>query len=117
EFLEYGVKHLKPLNMKQVAEVVDMHESTVSRAIANKYVQTPQGLFDLKFFFTSGVENVLKGKMVAAESIKEVLKELVASEDPRHPYSDQDLCQMLQAKGISIARRTVAKYRNEIGIL
>lgn len=117
EFFEHGVKHLKPLNMKQVADEIDMHESTVSRAIANKYVQTPQGLFDLKFFFTSGVENVIAGKMVAAESIKEVLKELIANEDPCHPHSDKELCKMLQAKGISIARRTVAKYRNEIGIL
>ncbi|KUK36824.1 MAG: polymerase sigma-54 factor [Clostridia bacterium] len=116
EFLDKGVKYLKPLNLKQIADAAGLHESTVSRAIANKYIQTPQGLFELKFFFTSGVENVLAGKMVAAESIKQVLKELIAGEDPCRPYSDQQLCELLQAKGINIARRTVAKYRQEIGI-
>lgn len=116
EFLDRGIKYLKPLNLKDIAEMAEMHESTVSRAIANKYIQTPQGLFELKFFFTSGVENVAAGKMVATETIKQFIKEMVASEDPYEPYSDQQICEMLTTKGINIARRTVAKYRKEIGI-
>ncbi len=116
EFLDHGVKYLKPLTLRQIASVSGLHESTVSRTIANKYIQTPQGVFELKFFFNSGVANVLDGKMVAAESIKRMLKELVEEEDPRKPLSDQQLCELLQAKGINIARRTVAKYRQESGI-
>jgi RNA polymerase sigma-54 factor len=116
DFLEKGIKYLKPLNLKQIADMAELHESTVSRATANKYVQTPQGLFEIKFFFTSGVENAAAGKMVAAESIKHALKEMVTTEDPYNPYSDQQLCEQLQKKGINIARRTVAKYRKEIGI-
>ncbi len=116
EFLERGIKSLKPLTLKQIARLAGLHESTVSRAIANKYIQTPLGVFDLKFFFSSGVENVLVGEMVAAESIKTLLKELIESEDTCKPYSDQRLCELLQERGIRIARRTVAKYRTEIGI-
>ncbi|HHY31020.1 MAG TPA: RNA polymerase factor sigma-54, partial [Syntrophaceticus sp.] len=116
DFLEKGIKHLKPLNLKQIADMAELHESTVSRATANKYIQTPQGLFEIKFFFSSGVENVAAGKMVAAESIKQVLKEMITDEDPYDPYSDQQLCELLQAKGINIARRTIAKYRKEISI-
>ncbi|NPV29120.1 MAG: RNA polymerase factor sigma-54 [Firmicutes bacterium] len=116
EFLERGIKYLKPLTLKQIARVAELHESTVSRAIANKYIQTPQGVFDLKFFFSSGVENVVAGEMVAAESIKRILKELVENEDATRPYSDQHLCELLRERGIRIARRTVAKYRQEIGI-
>ncbi|MFY9140844.1 MAG: RNA polymerase factor sigma-54 [Thermacetogeniaceae bacterium] len=116
EFLDRGIKYLKPLNLKDIAEKADMHESTVSRAIANKYIQTPQGLFELKFFFTSGVENAAAGKMVATETIKQLIKEIVEGEDPYEPYSDQQICEMLTSKGINIARRTIAKYRKEIGI-
>lgn len=116
EFLERGIKCLKPLTLRQIAGVAGLHESTVSRTIANKYIQTPQGVFDLKFFFNSGVANVRDGEMIAAESIKRMLKELVEGEDPRKPLSDQHLCVLLQAKGINIARRTIAKYRQEIGI-
>lgn len=117
EFLDKGIKYLKPLTLREVAQTVELHESTISRAIANKYIQTPRGVFDLKFFFNSGVENVLSGEMVASESIKRMLKELVDGEDPCKPLSDQQLCEMLQTKGINIARRTVAKYRQEVGIL
>lgn len=117
EFLDHGVKHLRPLTLRQIAAMADLHESTVSRAIANKYIQTPQGVFELKFFFNSGVENILDGEMVAAESIKRMLRELVENEDPCKPLSDQLLCEILKSKGINIARRTVAKYRQEIGIL
>jgi RNA polymerase sigma-54 factor len=116
DFLEKGIKYLKPLNLKQIADMAELHESTVSRATANKYVQTPQGLFEIKFFFTSGVENAAAGKMVAAESVKHALKEMVTTEDPYKPYSDQQLCEQLQKKGINIARRTVAKYRKEMGV-
>jgi RNA polymerase sigma-54 factor len=116
EFLDRGIKHLRPLTLKQVARDVQLHESTVSRAIANKYIQTPWGVFELKFFFSSGVENIIAGEMVATESIKRILKELVENEDPREPLSDQRLCELLKERGINIARRTVAKYRSELGI-
>lgn len=116
EFLDRGIKFLKPLTLKQIARTTELHESTVSRAIANKYIQTPQGVFDLKFFFSSGVENVLAGGMVAVESIKCILKELIENEDPYQPLSDRHLCELLREMGIRIARRTVAKYRQEIGI-
>lgn len=116
DFLDKGIKYLKPLNLKNIADIAELHESTVSRAIANKYIQTPQGLYDLKFFFSSGVENVAAGKMVATETIKQFIKELVDGEDPYKPYSDQQICELLKSKGINIARRTVAKYRKEISI-
>lgn len=115
EFLEYGMKHLKPLTLRQVAEVLGLHESTVSRAIANKYVQTPQGVFELKFFFASGVERA-SGQGVAAESIKKIMQELIDKEDPANPLTDQALTDILKHQGIRISRRTVAKYRDEMGI-
>lgn len=115
EFLEYGVKHLKPLTLRQVAEELDLHESTISRAIANKYVQTPQGVFELKFFFASGVERA-GGRGVAAESIKKIIQELIDKEDPANPLTDQALTDNLKRQGIRISRRTVAKYRDEMGI-
>lgn len=115
DFFEKGVKHLKALTQKQVARAAGLHESTVSRAVANKYMQTPRGVFELKFFFSSGVENV-SGEALATESIKRILKELVEREDPYCPYSDQALSELLEVRGIHIARRTVAKYRQEIGI-
>ncbi|MDD3315322.1 MAG: RNA polymerase factor sigma-54 [Syntrophaceticus sp.] len=116
EFLDKGIKYLKPLNLKQIADMAEVHESTVSRATSNKYVQTPQGLFEIKFFFTSGVENAAAGGMVAAESVKHGMKEIITTEDPYNPYSDQQLCDLLLKKGINIARRTVAKYRKEIRV-
>lgn len=114
EFLERGIKYLKPLTMRQVAERVGLHESTVSRATANKYVQTPQGLFELKFFFTSGVAK--RDGVAAAESIKKLIAEAVTREDPSSPLTDQQLTHLLQQQGIQISRRTVAKYRDELGI-
>ncbi|MGB9792170.1 MAG: RNA polymerase factor sigma-54 [Thermacetogeniaceae bacterium] len=116
DFLERGVKYLKPLTLKQIAGVAGLHESTVSRTIANKYIQTPQGVFELKFFFSSGVAGAQDGEMFSAESIKRLLKELIENEDSCNPLSDQQLCELLQARGINIARRTVAKYRQELGI-
>ncbi|MDD4171622.1 MAG: RNA polymerase factor sigma-54 [Syntrophomonas sp.] len=117
DFFDRGIKYLKPLNLKQVAEIVDVHESTVSRATAKKYIQTPQGLFELKYFFGSGVEGQDGGDRVSAKSIKRMLEEIIADENTSHPLSDQTIAEILQVKGIKISRRTVAKYRQEIGIL
>lgn len=114
-FLDKGVKHLKPLNLKQIAEQLEIHESTVSRATNNKYIQTPQGVFPLKFFFASGVDNY-SGSGVSSESIKKMLKEYVTNENSAKPYTDQQLTNMLKAQGIKISRRTVAKYRCELGM-
>jgi len=115
-FLDYGVRHLKPLVLRQIAERIGMHESTVSRATHNKYVQTPRGLFPLRFFFSSGVEQS-NGEGESAESIKQQIKQLVQDEDSDKPLSDQAITEMLFAsQSIRISRRTVAKYREEIGI-
>jgi RNA polymerase sigma-54 factor len=115
EFLERGVRYLRPLTLKEVAEVVGVHESTVSRATAGKYVQTPRGTFELKFFFSSGVESA-RGGGVAAEGVKRMIADLIAKENPAEPYSDQALTELLQKQGVSISRRTVAKYREEMGV-
>ncbi|KUO50325.1 MAG: RNA polymerase sigma-54 factor [Desulfitibacter sp. BRH_c19] len=115
-FLDDGVKCLKPLNLKQIADQLDIHESTVSRATNNKYIQTPQGVFPLKFFFASGVDNYA-GNGVSSESIKKMLKDYVINENSNKPYTDQQLTNILKAQGINISRRTVAKYRSELGIV
>lgn len=117
DFLDYGVKYLKPLNLKKVAEMVGLHESTVSRATSNKYIQTPRGVFEMKYFFSTGLGNTMgTGVSTSAESIKKMLKELVAAEDPRRPYNDQAIAEIFHNRGIKISRRTVAKYRDELGI-
>ena len=116
DFLDHGLIYLKPLTMKQIADMVGVHESTVSRAISGKYVQTPRGIFELKFFFQSGLENV-NGTMTSAESIKKIIREIIEGEDPYNPLSDQKIADVLKEKGITISRRTVAKYREEMGIL
>ena len=116
EFLDHGVSNLKPMVLRDVAEDIDMHESTVSRATANKYVHTPQGLFELKFFFQSGLHSG-NGEDVASESVKEKIRGIIAAEDPRKPYSDQHIAAALSNDSIEIARRTVAKYREAMGIL
>ncbi|HJT24525.1 MAG TPA: RNA polymerase factor sigma-54, partial [bacterium] len=115
DFLEVGISALKPLTLKQVADMIGMHESTVSRVTTHKYVQTPRGLFELKFFFTSGLESV-DGMDVSSLSVKEKIKELVSQEPPQKPYSDQKIMQMLNGQGLNIARRTIAKYREELKI-
>lgn len=115
-FFEEGVAKLQPLTMTQIADTVGVHETTVSRAIANKYVRTPHGVFDLKFFFTPGYK-ADGGGSVSSTSVKEMINDLVALEDKSRPYSDQDLVKKLQEKGLKIARRTVAKYREELGLL
>jgi RNA polymerase sigma-54 factor len=116
EFLDHGVSHLKPMVLRDVAEDIHMHESTVSRATANKYVHTPQGLYELKFFFQSGLR-AGNGEDVASESVKEKIRGIIAAEDPRKPYSDQHIAALLSQDTIDIARRTVAKYREAMGIL
>jgi len=115
-FFEHGISHLKPLVLKDVAEDIRMHESTISRATANKYAHTPQGIFELKFFFTSGVK-AADGDDVSAETVKEKMRALVAAEPPNSPLSDQTIAEMLGKDQINIARRTVAKYRQALGIL
>ncbi len=115
-FFENGVSDLKPLTMTQIADVVGVHETTVSRAIANKYIKTPHGVFDFKYFFTPGYQ-ADSGASVSNTSVKEMIADLVAGEDKATPLSDQEIVAKLQDKGIKIARRTVAKYREELGIL
>ena len=110
-----GQDQLKPLTLKDVARAVDLHESTVSRATANKYIQTPRGLFPLKFFFSSGLTGV-GGEDYSSHSIKSYLRELIEQEDPQNPFSDQQLTELLEEKGIFISRRTIAKYREEMSI-
>lgn len=114
DFLEKGYGHLKPMTLKDVAAAVSMHESTISRVTANKYIHTPQGLFELKFFFSGGLP--FRGEQVSTVSVREMIKKMVSGEDPRHPLSDQKIVEMLREKDITIARRTVAKYRRELNI-
>jgi RNA polymerase sigma-54 factor len=116
DFLDEGVRALRPLVLKDVANDIGMHESTVSRATANKYVHTPQGTLELKYFFTSSIRSS-DGEGVSAESVKEQIRGIIESEDPRRPYSDQHIAQVLASNHIEIARRTVAKYREIMGIL
>ena len=116
DFLERGVAGLKPLTMIQVAEVVGVHETTVSRAVSGKYMQTPQGLFEMKYFFTSGIQTA-SGEGMSNTSVKEIITEIFKNEESSKPLSDQEVVLMLAQKGIVIARRTVAKYRSELNIL
>ena len=116
EFLEKGVSALRPLVLKDVANDIGMHESTVSRATAGKYVHTPQGTFELKYFFTSSLRGG-HGSEVSAESVKEKIREIIGKEDGRKPMSDQYIAELLAKEQIDIARRTVAKYRELMGIL
>ena len=116
EFFEEGVSKLKPLTMTQIADIIGVHETTVSRALANKYIKTPHGVFEMKYFFTSGYQSDA-GESVANTSVKEMIADIVAGEDPGKPLSDQEIVGLLEAKGLKIARRTVAKYREELGLL
>ena len=116
DFFDKGPKYLKTLNLKQIAEEVGIHESTVSRSINGKYLQSPRGVFEIKYFFSSGVESN-QGEGIASESIKTMIKEIVASEDSKAPYSDQAIAELLEEKKVKISRRTVAKYRDELNIL
>ncbi len=116
EFMEKGVAHLRPMTMAQVADVVGVHETTVSRAVSGKYIDTPQGIFEMKFFFTAGLQTA-SGAGVSNTSVKDMVAELFKAENSSKPLSDQEVVKMLGEKGINIARRTVAKYRDELGIL
>ncbi|MDX2167091.1 MAG: RNA polymerase factor sigma-54 [Deltaproteobacteria bacterium] len=115
-FLDRGIAHLRPLVLKDVALDIEMHESTVSRATANKYVHTAQGIFELKFFFTSSISTG-SGEDVSSESVKDRIKAIVSAEDTKHPLSDQHIAEMLDKEGVKVARRTVAKYREMMNIL
>jgi RNA polymerase sigma-54 factor len=115
DFLDHGITHLKPLVLRDVAEKIEMHESTVSRATTNKYVHTPQGIFELKFFFNSGI-NRTDGDAVASESVKQHIRNIIKSEDTAKPYGDQAITDILKEMNIRVARRTVAKYRESMGI-
>ena len=115
-FLDLGIAHLRPLVLKDVALDIGMHESTVSRATANKYVHTPQGIFELKFFFTSSISTG-SGDDVSSESVKDRIKAIVTAEDAKHPLSDQHIAEILDKEGVKVARRTVAKYREIMNIL
>jgi len=116
EFLEQGTEKMKPLIMATVAEMVGLHEATISRAIANKYVQTPQGLFPFKHFFNTGYSNANDGEEISSRAIKQRLISLINQEDPQKPLSDQVLSDRLKEQGLEVARRTVAKYREEENI-
>lgn len=116
DFFDHGISHLKPLVLRDVAADVGMHESTISRVVTNKYMQTPAGLFEMKFFFSSGLPTT-EGESIASTSVKEEIKKLIAEEDPLKPLSDSEIVELLKKKGIHIARRTVAKYREMMNIL
>jgi len=116
EFLEKGITHLKPLVLRDVAEDIQMHESTISRVTTNKYVHTPQGVYELKYFFNSAIQ-CLDGESVSSETVKEHLKNIIKSENRARPYSDQEIADMLKQHNIDVARRTVAKYREGLSIL
>ncbi|MEJ2678336.1 MAG: RNA polymerase factor sigma-54 [Gemmatimonadota bacterium] len=116
EFFERGVQFLKPLTLREVAEVIDMHESTVSRVTNEKFVQTPRGVLPLKFFFSSGLSTA-SGEDVSARGIKDKIQKLVEDENPKKPLTDQAIVNILKEEGVQIARRTVAKYRDQLGIL
>jgi RNA polymerase sigma-54 factor len=116
DFFEHGPSHLKPMTMGEIADAVGVHETTVSRAVSGKYMATPQGIFEMKYFFTSGYQTAT-GQSMSNTSVKEAVLDLVKHEDGNAPLSDQEIVEILSERGIPIARRTVAKYRTELNIL
>jgi RNA polymerase sigma-54 factor len=116
DFFDFGIEHLKPMILKDVADDIGMHESTISRVTNNKYAHTPRGVFELKFFFNSSVTRA-NGQDVASESVKRMISELIKNEDVKQPLSDQRIVEILEERGIQLARRTVAKYREQLHIL
>ena len=116
DFFEKGVSYLRPLTMSQVADEVGVHETTVSRAMSNKYIDTPHGVFEFKYFFTTGYTNE-NGESLANTTVKEIIAKIIDSENRSKPYSDQSIVNILKERDVKIARRTVAKYREELGIL
>jgi len=115
DFFERGIAHLKPLTMHEIADKMGVHETTISRAIANKFIKTPYGVYDMKYFFTSGF-TAEDGSTISNTTIKDKIAHIITMEDPVKPYSDQKIVEMLKLENISVARRTVAKYRDELGI-
>jgi len=115
-FLAHGVTHLRPLNLKTVADAIDMHESTVSRVTSNKYMATPRGIFELKYFFTSAIAATHGGEAYSAEAVRYRIKDLIDKETPKAILSDDTIVSILRENGIDIARRTVAKYREAMNI-
>ena len=116
EFLEHGIQHLRPLTLREVADHIEMHESTVSRVTNEKFVQTPRGVFPLKYFFSSGLATT-SGEDISARGVRDKIQKLVQEEDVHKPVTDQKLVELLKVDGVKIARRTVAKYRDQLGIL
>ena len=115
-FFAYGIQHLKPLNLKTVADEIEMHESTVSRVTSNKYMATPRGIFEMKYFFTSAINSSEGGEVYASEAVRHKIRELIDAEPPSKVLSDDKIVEILRQGGIDIARRTVAKYREAMGI-
>ena len=116
EFFLHGSEYLKPLVLRQIAERLELHESTISRVTSNKYVYTPRGLYELKFFFNSKIQGGDGAEDLAGQAVKMKIKRLIAEDNPRKPLSDQKLVKLLSEDGVTIARRTVAKYRESMGI-
>ncbi|MDI6616037.1 MAG: RNA polymerase sigma-54 factor, partial [Syntrophaceae bacterium] len=116
DFFDKGISYLRPMVLRDIADDVEMHESTISRVTTNKYMHTPRGIFELKYFFNSGI-NRMGDDQIASQSVKEKIREIISGEDSKKPYNDSTIVDMLAASNISIARRTVAKYRDMLGIL
>jgi RNA polymerase sigma-54 factor len=116
DFFDYGLQHLKPLVLRDIADDVEMHESTISRVVTNKYMHTPRGIFELKFFFSSSIHKT-DGDSLASKSVREEIRKIIVEENQKKPLSDNDIVEKLEKLGISIARRTVAKYREMMGVL
>jgi RNA polymerase sigma-54 factor len=115
DFLDHGIEYLRPLVLRDVANDIGMHESTVSRVVTNKYMHTPQGVFEMKYFFHSGI-NSQYGEAVSSVTIKQRIRKIIEQEDPRRPLSDSKIVNILQREGLELARRTIAKYREELKI-
>ena len=116
DFFDRGIDFFKPLVLRDIATDIEMHESTISRVVSNKYMHSPQGIFEMKYFFGSSIKRTSDGT-IASKSVKEEIRQIISSEPQKKPYSDCEIVDMLKAKGINIARRTVAKYREMMGIL
>jgi RNA polymerase sigma-54 factor len=116
EFFEKGIAYLKPMVLRDVAQDIAMHESTISRVTTNKYAYTPQGIFELKYFFNSSINRV-HGEAIASASVQDKIRQIIESENPKKPYSDSKIAEILKQTNIDIARRTVAKYREMLGLL
>jgi RNA polymerase sigma-54 factor len=116
DFFEKGITFLKPMVLRDVAQDISMHESTISRVTTNKYAHTPQGIFELKYFFNSSINRV-HGQPIASASVQAKIRKIIESENPQKPYSDDKIAKLLKDENIKLARRTVAKYREQLGIL